>query len=35
MGLIFLAMGYLWIATGVNGVGAGIKVSMIWLLVCI
>ena len=31
-GLLFLALGYLWIATGVNGVGAGIKVSMIWLL---
>lgn len=31
-GLFFLALGYLWIATGVDGVGAGIKVSMIWLL---
>ncbi len=32
MGLMLLALGYLWIATGVNGVGAGIKVSMIWLI---
>ena len=32
MGLMLLAIGYLWIATGVNGVGAGIKVSMIWLI---
>lgn len=32
MGLFLLALGYLWIATGVNGVGPGIKVSMIWLL---
>jgi POT family proton-dependent oligopeptide transporter len=32
MGLLLLALGYLWIATGVNGVGAGVKVSMIWLL---
>lgn len=32
MGLMLLAVGYLWIATGVNGVGAGIKVSMIWLI---
>jgi POT family proton-dependent oligopeptide transporter len=31
-GLFFLALGYLWIATGVDGVGAGVKVSMIWLL---
>ena len=32
MGLFLLALGYLWIATGVNGVGAGVKVSMIWLI---
>jgi len=32
VGLFLLALGYLWIATGVNGVGAGIKVSMIWLI---
>jgi POT family proton-dependent oligopeptide transporter len=32
MGLFLLALGYLWIATGVNGVGAGVKVSMIWLV---
>jgi POT family proton-dependent oligopeptide transporter len=32
MGLLLLALGYFWIATGVNGVGAGVKVSMIWLI---
>jgi POT family proton-dependent oligopeptide transporter len=32
MGLMLLALGYLWIATGVKGVGAGVKVSMIWLV---
>jgi POT family proton-dependent oligopeptide transporter len=32
MGLMLLALGYLWIATGVNGVGTGIKVSMIWIV---
>ena len=32
IGLMLLALGYLWIATGVKGVGAGVKVSMIWLL---
>lgn len=32
MGLMLLALGYLWIATGVSGVGPGIKVSMIWLI---
>jgi POT family proton-dependent oligopeptide transporter len=32
IGLFLLALGYLWIATGVNGVGAGVKVSMIWLI---
>jgi POT family proton-dependent oligopeptide transporter len=32
MGLMLLALGYLWIATGVNGVGTGVKVSMIWLI---
>ncbi|HMH35003.1 MAG TPA: peptide MFS transporter [Puia sp.] len=31
MGLLLLALGYLWIAFGVNGVQPGIKVSMIWL----
>ena len=31
-GLFLLALGYLWIATGVNGVGTGVKVSMIWLI---
>ena len=31
-GLMLLALGYLWIATGVSGVGNGIKVSMIWLI---
>jgi POT family proton-dependent oligopeptide transporter len=29
---MLLALGYLWIATGVSGVGNGIKVSMIWLI---
>jgi POT family proton-dependent oligopeptide transporter len=32
MGLLLLALGYVWIATGVNGVGVGVKVSMIWLI---
>lgn len=32
MGLMLLALGYVWIATGVNGVGVGVKVSMIWLI---
>jgi proton-dependent oligopeptide transporter, POT family len=31
IGLMLLAIGYLWIAFGVKDVGAGIKVSMIWL----
>jgi POT family proton-dependent oligopeptide transporter len=31
LGLFGLALGYLWIAFGVNNVGAGVKVSMIWL----
>ena len=31
-GLMLLALGYFWIATGVNGVGTGVKVSMIWLI---
>jgi POT family proton-dependent oligopeptide transporter len=31
LGLFFLALGYLWIAFGVNGVQPGIKVSMMWL----
>jgi len=30
-GLLFLSLGYLWIAFGVNNVAPGIKVSMIWL----
>lgn len=30
-GLFFLALGYLWIAKGVNNVAPGVKVSMIWL----
>ncbi len=32
IGLLLLALGYLWIATGVSDVQPGIKVSMIWLL---
>ncbi|HEY8399033.1 MAG TPA: peptide MFS transporter [Flavihumibacter sp.] len=32
IGLLLLAIGYLWIAFGVNGVEPGIKVSMMWLL---
>ncbi len=32
IGLMLLALGYLWIAFGVKDVGAGIKVSMIWLI---
>ncbi len=32
IGLMLLALGYLWIAFGVKDVGAGIKVSMIWLV---
>jgi proton-dependent oligopeptide transporter, POT family len=31
MGLFLLALGYLWIAFGVNNVTPGVKVSMIWL----
>ena len=31
LGLFFLALGYLWIAKGVDNVQPGIKVSMIWL----
>ena len=31
LGLMLLALGYLWIAHGVDNVGPGIKVSMIWL----
>ncbi|HTS42809.1 MAG TPA: peptide MFS transporter [Puia sp.] len=31
MGLLLLALGYLWIAFGVKDAGPGIKVSMIWL----
>ena len=31
LGLFLLALGYLWIAKGVNNVQPGIKVSMIWL----
>jgi len=32
LGLFLLAIGYLWIAFGVKNVGAGVKVSMIWLI---
>lgn len=32
IGLLLLAIGYLWIAFGVNGIEPGIKVSMMWLL---
>lgn len=32
IGLLLLAIGYLWIAFGVKGVGTGMKVSMIWLI---
>jgi POT family proton-dependent oligopeptide transporter len=32
LGLFFLAMGYLWIAFGVNNVVPGVRVSMIWLI---
>ncbi|RYF91207.1 MAG: MFS transporter [Chitinophagaceae bacterium] len=32
IGLMLLALGYLWIAFGVKDVGTGIKVSMIWLV---
>lgn len=32
IGLFLLALGYLWIAFGVNNVAPGVKVSMIWLL---
>lgn len=31
LGLFFLALGYLWIAKGVDNVQPGVKVSMIWL----
>ena len=31
MGLLLLALGYLWIAQGVNGLTPGVKVSMMWL----
>ncbi len=31
LGLFLLALGYLWIAKGVNNIPAGMKVSMIWL----
>jgi POT family proton-dependent oligopeptide transporter len=33
LGLLLLAIGYLWIAYGVRDVQPGVKVSMIWLLV--
>ncbi|MFZ9718766.1 MAG: MFS transporter, partial [Chitinophagaceae bacterium] len=29
---LLLSIGYFWIATGVKDVGAGVKVSMIWLV---
>lgn len=32
IGLLLLAIGYFWIAQGVDGVQPGVKVSMIWLL---
>lgn len=32
IGLLLLAIGYWWIATGVKNVGSGVKVSMIWLV---
>lgn len=32
IGLLLLSLGYLWISFGVNNVGNGIKVSMIWLI---
>jgi len=32
IGLLLLSLGYLWISFGVNNVGTGIKVSMIWLI---
>jgi POT family proton-dependent oligopeptide transporter len=32
IGLLLLALGYLWISVGVKDVGTGIKVSMIWLI---
>lgn len=31
LGLLLLALGYVWIAKGVNNVQPGVKVSMIWL----
>ncbi|HLK29380.1 MAG TPA: peptide MFS transporter [Puia sp.] len=31
MGLMLLALGYLWIAKGVDNIAPGVKVSMIWL----
>jgi POT family proton-dependent oligopeptide transporter len=31
VGLLFLSLGFLWIAFGVNNVNTGVKVSMIWL----
>jgi POT family proton-dependent oligopeptide transporter len=31
LGLFLLALGYLWIAKGVNNIPSGVKVSMIWL----
>lgn len=33
LGLLFVAIGYLWIAWGVNNAQPGVKVSMIWLTV--
>lgn len=33
IGLLLLALGYLWISFGVNGLHEGVKVSMIWLIV--
>jgi POT family proton-dependent oligopeptide transporter len=33
LGLLLLALGYLWIAFGVQNVQPGLKVSMVWLIV--
>lgn len=33
LGLLLMAIGYLWIAFGVNNVQPGVKVSMVWLTV--
>ena len=33
LGLLFVGLGFLWIAYGVNNIQPGVKVSMIWLIV--